>query len=196
MEIDDRIKAYSERFPRYSPLIVHNQSIYGFWLTGWRYGKRVPGFYGAYQGDILERIESLFPDCSPVLHLFSGTVEPGPDRIRYDSVADHSPDICADVMSMVDYRDIIVKCPLVIADPPYDPSDCVRYGCRPVNKKRVIDVLYECTLPGTFLCWLDTRVPMYSKAKWTFRGNIGVRGSTQHRIRAWSIFERVGGIDV
>jgi hypothetical protein len=45
---------------------------------------------------------------------------------------------------------------------------------------------------GTFLTWLDTRVPIYSKETWIVLGYICIIVSTNNRIRCLSIFQKRG----
>jgi len=78
-----------------------------------------------------------------------------------------------------------------MADPPYDKSDFEKYNCKPFNKTQVIRDLGSIMKSGSFLTWLDTRVPMYSKKTWRHLGYIGVIVSTNHRIRCLSLYQKI-----
>jgi len=80
---------------------------------------------------------------------------------------------------------------LILADPPYEQNH-VKYGTQPVNKRKIIKMCAPLLVPGGCLVWLDTRIPMWSKADgWKLRGTIGLNQSTQHLTRTITIFEKV-----
>jgi hypothetical protein len=136
-----------------------------------------------------QRILSLFPDCNNILHLFSGQIL---DRnvLTYDVNPDLKPTICDDVRNIEKYADAFGKMDLVIADPPYDKPDFEKYGVKPFNKSWVIRILGRIMKSGSFLVWLDTRVPMYSKKIWQLLGYVGIIVSTNHRIRCLSFYQK------
>ncbi|GAI37917.1 unnamed protein product, partial [marine sediment metagenome] len=96
----ERADNFSKSFPKYSPLVIHNDRLYGFWLIGrWYASDR--SFYGSYPPGYLGRVRSLFPDCTKILHLFSGTIKGDVNQITYDIKAELEPDICDDVSNLL-----------------------------------------------------------------------------------------------
>jgi hypothetical protein len=186
----ERAEAFSRRFPQYAPLVVHNGRLYGTWVVGALYRRRAD-YYGAYPHSVLERVLALFPDCKRRLHLFSGAVK-DPGAITYDIDPRLQPTICDDVRNIKKYAHIFRDVDLVIADPPYEERDFRVYGQRPLNKAQVIRDLGEVMAPGSYLAWLDVIVPLYSKKYWNLLGHIGLVTSTNHRVRMWTLLERVG----
>lgn len=186
---EDRTASFKNRHPRYCPLIVHNERIYGFWLIGrWYASDR--GFYGSYPPTYLSRVKSLFPDCTRILHLFSGTVKGnGVDEITYDINPELQPNICDDATNLLEHFQPN-EFNLILADPPYEERDFQKYGCKPFNKAKVIrdcSIIVRCS---GFLVWLDTILPPFSKRDWQLYGIIGLVQSTNHRTRAITIFQK------
>lgn len=138
--------------------------LYGIWIMGNYYGHNSK-YYGGFPNSLKKRILSLFPDCSSVLHLFSGKIN-DKNVITYDINSDLNPSICDDIKNVRKYSNIISKIDLVVADPPYDKSDFTKYRVKPFNKSWVIRELGHIMKKGSFLVWLNTRVPMYSKKIW------------------------------
>lgn len=186
MNLQERIDNYLTVFPNFVPLQIFNDRIYSVWIMGNNY-KNQSKYYGEYPHSLKERILSLFPDCHNIMHLFSGKIH---EQITFDIKKEVNPTICDDVKNILNYRKIINGIDLVIADPPYDKSDFVKYDCRPFNKAQVIRDLGEMMKQGSFLVWLDTRIPMYSKKVWNLIGYIAVIVSTNHRVRCLCLYQR------
>jgi len=165
--------------------------IDGQWIIGNNYSKGAK-FYGAYPHKLKERVLSLFPDRKNknILHLFSGEIKEG---TTYDINPKLNPIICDHVRHIKNHSDVIEKMDLVLADQPYDKSDFEKYNCQPFDKNQVIRDLGTIMKPGSFLTWLDTRVPIYSKKTWNFLGYIAVIVSTNHRIRCLSLYQKKFG---
>jgi len=187
MKIQKRADNYIKSFPDYAPLQIFNDRIYSIWMIGNNYSKGT-GYYGAYPHKLKERILSLFPDCSKILHLFSGEIKEG---ITFDIKPELNPTICDHVDNIVNHKDLIQDVDLIMADPPYDKSDFEKYNCEPFNKTQVIRNLGSMMKSGSCLTWLDTRVPIYSKQIWKLLGYIGIIISTNTRIRCLSLFEKI-----
>jgi len=185
----ERADNFSKSFPKYSPLVIHNERLYGFWVIGrWYASNR--SFYGSYPPSYLARVRSLFPDCEKVLHLFSGAVDDiRPNEVTYDIKPDFSPTVCDDVRNLLKHFGPS-EFELILADPPYEERDFEKYGCKPFNKKKVIEECSSIVKPGGFLVWLDTRLPQFSKRFWQIYGIIGLVQSTNHRVRAITIFQK------
>jgi len=196
LTIEDRKENFERKFPNYASLVVHNDALYTTWVVGADYRKNTD-FYGAYPYKVKERILALFPDCKKIMHLFSGTIEDNKqDRldseaevVTYDISPKFDPTICDDVRNLKDYRDIFERMDLVMADPPYEKKDFEKYDEEPFDKAQVIRNLGDVMKSGSFLAWLDTRVPIWSKETWVLRGHIGLVISTNHRVRMWSLWE-------
>jgi len=196
LTIEDRIRIYNTKFPKWSKLHVHNKLIYGFWLIGaWHNTANERGitFYGAYPPHYLERVRALFPDCRKVLHLFSGVVEKQYEgEVTFDINPECNPDICGDVRKLRHYFSE-GEFDLILADPPYEVKVFKIYGYEPFSKPAVIKDCHYITKKGGFLVWLDTRFPSFSKKQWNVIGTIGLIQSTNHRVRMVTIFQKVIG---
>lgn len=185
----ERTDNFSKAFPQYSPLVVHNNRLYGYWLIGRWYASN-KNFYGSYPPSYLKRVKSLFPDCNRTLHLFSGSIQDvGFNEVTYDIKPDYSPHVCDDVKNLLQH----FKCgefDLILADPPYETRDFEKYGCKPFNKAKVVKECSVITKPGGFLVWLNTIVPPFSKKEWQLYGIIGLVQSTNHRTRAITVLQK------
>lgn len=189
LSVKERAENFKRKHPRYSPLIVHNNRLYGFWVIGWRYASD-RNFYGSYPPSYLSRVQSLFPDCKRILHLFSGTLQgDGINEVTYDINPDLRPDVCDDARNLLTHFQEN-EFDLILADPPYDEKDFEVYGYEPFDKKEVIKNSVHIVKPGGFLVWLDTRLPQFSKKYWELFGVIGLVQSTNHRVRAITIFQK------
>ena len=183
------VQNYNDNRGIYSPLVEHNDCVCGYWLTGNDY--RGNGYYGGYPPNYLKRIRLLSPHAIRVLHLFSGKVTKGlwPDEWTCDINPDIPADCHRNAESISEYP--MGQFDLVLADPPYEQNH-IKYGTKPVNKRRVIKECAKIIPVGGCLVWLDTRIPMWSKADgWKLRGTIGLNQSTQHLTRTITILEKV-----
>lgn len=189
-------RAYA-KWPASWPWLVREQDrdvLYAVWVIGNDYRNR-SALYGAYPAGYLQRVAALFPDAGDdILHAFSGSLPPGPysrlDLIDRVGV----PDCRLHIGNIYDAPTIFAdRAPfgLVIADPPYSTEDAVHYGTPMVDRRRVMSALAGVTRPGGYLAWLDTVWPMHKKTQWLTVGRILIQRSTNHRVRALSIFERV-----
>jgi hypothetical protein len=182
-----RAEMFSHRFPKYCPLVVHNSRLYTCWTIGAVYYKG-NSYYGSFPYSVKERIYALFPDCEKVCHLFSGTVR-DLDTITYDIRPELNPSICDDVRNLEKWKRLLEDVDLFVADPPYEHSDFLKYGARPLNKSEVIRKLGRVAKSHSFLAWLDTRVPIYNKRVWGLLGYIGLVVSTNTRMRVLTLLE-------
>lgn len=189
MKMSERAALYNamwgKRFPA-SKLQVHNDVVTGMWMLGNNY--RTSGFYGAYRPGFLPRLNAMFPDTVEVstLHLFSGSLKPGP-YVRFDMK--QKADVQGDAEKLAQYfRPRQFK--VIYADPPYTTNDADKYGTPLVNKRKVLFECFRVLRPGGHLIWLDQSHPMYRKLDWRLAGLIGIVGSTNHKYRVVSIFER------
>ena len=186
MNLQDRVDNYLAKFPNFIPMQIFNGRMYTVWRMGNNYHSSSK-YYGEYPHSLLERIKSLFPDCQNIMHLFSGTIS---EDLTYDIKNELNPTICDDVRNIKSYSNIFCTIDLVIADPPYD-KDFEKYGCKSFSKKQVINNLGEIMKPGSFLAWLDIRIPMHSKKVWKDIGQIPVTVSTNHRVRCLCLYQRI-----
>ncbi len=184
----ERIESYNSKFPK--GLLELNNRIYGVWVVGNNY-RNNSNLYGEYPHSIKERILSLFPDCKNILHLFSGSIQ-DKDTIRYDISDRFNPTICNSVDNILNYKEQLQDIDLVMADPPYEDTDFIRYDCKPFNKSNVLRNLAVILKPNSIVAWLDTKKPMYRNDTWFLMGEIMVSVSTNHRYRGLCIFQRLG----
>ena len=209
MRLKDRADLYARRFPDYPPVVCHCDWLYGVWMIGACY-KRTNDLYGAYPPSYLQRVHSMFPDKTHILHLFSGGLtekvavweaNSGIGRLGgvttpfAELVDAHGPDEGRHPTKQCD----VTKLPwkgrlfnLVLVDPPYSKEDAAKYGDKTVPAHKVFEEAHRVTEDGAFLVWLDQKLPMYKKALWKLVGTIGLVRSTNHRFRLVSIFERQG----
>lgn len=189
MEPGERAAAYAERFPKWPKPRSDDRWIDGVWVMGNDYRNKTR-LYGAYPPNYLDRVMALFPDKTRVLHLFAGSLPPG-DYTRFDMMRDdlRDPDVQGDAHELSNHFDADAF-DLVVADPPYSVEDAVHYGPPMVNRKKVIHEVAKVTEVGGHLVWLDQVLPMFTKREWNLMGLFGIVRSTNHRIRATSIFER------
>lgn len=159
--------------------------LMGVWVLGQLYRRERAGFYGAYPGNYLKRVLSLFPDAPQPLHLFSGTVHHG---VTCDCNLALKPTVVADAHRLP-FRDGAFS--LVLADPPYSAKDAEQYHTKMINRHRVLKGLRRIVSPGGHCAWLDTVRPMYSKLEWKQVGGVMVTVSTNTRTRQLAIFEAV-----
>lgn len=205
LTIADRVDAYAKAFAKWPGSIPHvtvsadgRQSLQGVWVIGNDYRNK-SRFYGAYPRSYLERVMALFPDVAmqpnAVLHVFSGSLPRSLDYVRCDAVQPAElqcsvydlPTVWAAATALTGDE----KFSLVLADPPYTAADAVRYGTAMVDRRRAVAAIAEVTRVGGHMVWLDTVWPMHRKTQWITVGRIMVQRSTNHRVRAVSIFERV-----
>lgn len=185
----ERAEEFSKKFPKYAPIVVHNNRLYTTWVVGAFYRNKT-GYYGGYPYMVKERILALFPDCERVVHLFSGMIN-DPNTMTYDIDPHLNPTICDDVHNIKEHIDFFRDADLVMADPPYEKRDFDIYHQKPFNKAQVIRDLGELMPSKSYLAWLDTVVPIYNKKVWELLGHIGLVVSTNHRVRMWSLWEHV-----
>lgn len=187
MQIQNRIESYNSKYP--PALLQCNNRIYGVWVIGNNY-RNNSNYYGEYPHSVKERILSLFPDCQKILHLFAGTIK-DENTITYDINPKYNPTICDSVKNIINHKEALKDIDLVLADPPYEKSDFEKYNCKPFNKAQTIRDLAKILKPHSYLVWLDTKKPMYSKNDWYLLGEIAISVSTNHRYRGLCLFEKL-----
>jgi hypothetical protein len=183
-----RATFFREAFPQLAPLQydAERNLLTGMWFLG---GGRDTGYYGAYHHNYMERIESLFPDATKVVHIFSGSMPRSDEYVRIDANAALKPDIVADVEKLSTV--LPFRPDLIYADPPYSVEDAEHYGCVLCNRTRVVE---ECGLAlsvGGYLVWLDQVLPVFRNDLMRMVGLIGNVRSTNNRFRATTIFQRI-----
>lgn len=189
LTVEQRAAAYTAAYPTYPPLATHGRWLYGIWEVGAFY--RSNGFYGAYPHGYLDRLRALFPDFPPETwwHVFSGSLDPTTPGVRVDVHPDRAPDVLADVQQLSRVVPL-GAIDFVAADPPYSVADATNYDVPMPNRRQVMAELAYCVRPGGMLAWLDTVKPMYRAKDWRLWGEIGIAGSTNHRVRMVFLFER------
>ena len=162
-----------------TPYLGHeNGWTYGTWIMGNSYRKRTD-YYGGFQGNLLKRVDALFPDRRLPLHVFAGKVDlaafPG-DTL--DINADLQPTYAVNAETC---EGVPLHCyDLVLADPPYSGSDAEHYGTAMVNRNKVMATLATGLPSGAFVVWLDQVRPMYSKAELKNEAVIGIEIGRAH----------------
>lgn len=190
LTLRDRVKLYADAFPQYPDSHLHmgqdDKRFYGMWFGGQNY--KGSGYYGAYPAGYLKRVTSMFTDCEPVLHLFSGSLPPG-DYTRFDLNTDLNPDVVGDAHALEVYFDP-EQFGIIYADPPYSNEDADKYGTPHVNRNKVVASCQKVLKPGGFLVWLDQILPIFRKDQMQMVGSIGFVRSTNHRFRVVTIFQK------
>ncbi len=188
MTLQERIDAYQATFPKYPTMIADKGWLMGVWVLGNMY-KRSNGYYGAFPGNFLKRVLSIFPDRQKTLHLFSGTLVAGPGEVTVDcQITDTvKPTVVADAKNLP-FPDASFD--FTLADPPYTAKDAENYKTPMISRRHVMAEVARITKPRGYLAWLDTVRPMYRATEWKQVGAIMVLVSTNTRTRCLSIFER------
>jgi len=188
----ERVTSYNYTFRRFPRSRLQwtdtpdGKCIDGMWWLGNDYRKKSgPAFHGAYPGNYLERIMSLFPDAERIMHLFSGSLPPG-DYTRVD--LNDNADWRGDAHELSEYWEPYFD--LIVADPPYSEQDAAKYGTLMIKRKVVLAECAKILEPGGFLVWLDVQVPSWRKVDFRCAGVVGLITSAGHRGRFISIFER------
>ena len=188
--LDERVKLYNGTFPKYPSMWFDKGWVLGVWNIGNNY--KGSGYHGSYPPSYLKRIHSLFPDIANcrTIQLFSGSLGKLDRGLKIDVNPELKPDVCCDAEELSehvknDYYD------LILADPPYTESDALRYGNPMVNRNKVVKEAHKVLRKGGYLCWMDMVLPMYSKEQFKRVGEIAISRSTNHRVRAVFIFEKV-----
>lgn len=193
MRLADRIDAFKQKFPANSaswPWLTSEQGrdvLYGVWVIGNDYRNKT-NFYGSYPPSFVDRVMALFPDAQPdtTLHVFSGSLPPGP-YVRCDMMQE--AELKCNVYDLPSQTS--ARFNVIMADPPYTASDAERYGTPMVDRRRAMAALAAVAQPHAHLAWLDTVWPMHSKSEWVTVGRILIQRSTNHRVRALTLFQRV-----
>lgn len=193
LTMQERIEAYKKseagkKWPASVPHLGEDGRLYWIWVGGQNYRSK-SGYYGSYPSNYLERVTALFPDCSDALHLFSGSLPPGP-YTRFELNEELDADEYGDAQELSEhfYEDTF---DVIYADPPYSEEDAKRYGTCLVNRNKVVKECAKVLKKDGFLVWLDQVLPMYRKDTFKVVGWIGFVRSTNHRFRVITIFQRV-----
>lgn len=214
--LQQRAVFYQEAFPDWpdSWPMASDRWLSATWMIGNDY-RNATRLHGAYPPHYLDRVMALFPDAEHVLHLFSGSLPPGP-YTRLDQnlpegealeLVEGPPALRTGLLQAFVYTNQFVQgdahylpsifnphtFDLILADPPYAGEDAEHYGTIMCRRGVVIAGARQVLKPGGHLCWLDQALPIYSKRDWHRWGAISVWRSTNHRIRGLSIFQRPGG---
>lgn len=192
LSLRQRVASYERAFPECPGSLWvagdQDQWLYGVWQIGAQY-QNATRYYGAYPHSYLERIQALFPeiDLGQVLHVFSGSLPPGP-YTRCDINIRLRPELVGNVYNLKKLTSRTFD--LALADPPYTPEDAKEYGTSGIDRGLATNAIADVVKVGGFLVWLDTTWPMHRKDLWRYFGSIQVIRSTNHRVRAVSLFQR------
>jgi hypothetical protein len=190
----DRVNHYKSVNDKWELHVGNDDRIVGCIYIGNNYAK-ANDYYGGYQGNYLKRIAALFPDKKSIAHLYAGQADitelPG---TKYDINPQDNNTIYADAREMNKYA--ITQHDLWVCDPPYGEERLKqyqeRYNCPAdnLNIKKVFNELYKTSSPGAHIVWLDWQRPFYKNTEWIEVGAILYRGSTGHKDRSISIYQR------
>lgn len=194
MTLKDRVDNYNKWLGSECLFFDGSGRIGGTWYIGNNYAKK-NDYYGGYQGNYLKRVSALFPDKKSVLHLYAGMADvvdlPG-DKMDINPQTDDT--IYCDARELSKYCD--KKYDLIVADPPYGTDRLKeygdRYGCsaETINVKKVYNEMFKVATEDCHVVWLDWARPFYKNAEWLEKGAILYRGSTGHKDRSVTIFEK------
>lgn len=194
MDNKQRVEAYKQADPKWELFNESSGRITGVIYIGNNYAK-ANDYYGGYQGNYLKRIAALFPDKTSVAHLYAGQADttnlPGQ---KYDINPQSTDTIYADARAMSKHA--IDKHDLWVCDPPYGEERLKeyqqRYNCPAdnLNVKRVFNEIYLASSSRAHIVWLDWQRPFYKNTEWKEVGAVLYRGSTGHKDRSISIYER------
>ncbi len=87
-------------------------------------------------------------------------------------------------------KEALAKTDFVLADPMYEAYDFEKHGQKSFAKWKVLQDLGKVMRKGSFVGWLDTRLPMYSGKTWECYAEIAVRVSTNTRLRSFIVLEK------
>jgi hypothetical protein len=190
----DRVTSYKQANSKWELFNESSGRITGVIYIGNNYAK-ANDYYGGYQGNYLKRIAALFPDKKSIAHLYAGQADikdlPGQ---KYDINPQSSDTLYADAREMSKHA--IAQHDLWVCDPPYGEERLKqyqeRYNCPAdsLNIKKVFNELYKASAPKAHIVWLDWQRPFYKNTEWLEVGAVLYRGSTGHKDRSISIYER------
>lgn len=198
--LDERVKLYNGAFPHYPSMWYDKDWLLGVWSVGACY--KGSGWHGSYPNKYLKRMRAIFPEFKKkrTLHLFSGSLSPGYDSeidwaedfpgVTFDLNESIKPDVVGNAENLSEHfkNDTF---DIILADCPYTDEDANKYGFPLISRNKVVKECYEVLRPGGYLCWMDMVLPMYSKGQFKRVGEIAISRSTNHRVRAVFIFQKV-----
>ena len=194
MNNNDRVKHYNEWLGQTGLFNEDSGRIVGCIYLGNNYGKQ-NDYYGGYQGNYLKRIRNLFPDKKNILHLYAGqAVVDDLPGVKADINPQDGDTVYGDARALSDT--FSQEFDLIVADPPYGTDRLKEYqnlyNCpaETLNIRQVYREMYKVTKPGAHIVWLDWARPFYRGIEWKETGAILYRGSTGHKDRSISIYER------
>jgi hypothetical protein len=100
MLLEERAAAYHDTFPKYPIMWADKGWLMGVWVLGNMYKRPNQEYYGAYPGNYLKRLMSLFPDRTKTCHLFSGTLQAQPNEVTVDTCSTYNPTVIANVNAL------------------------------------------------------------------------------------------------
>lgn len=194
MNNKERVENYNKWLGTTGLFLDESNRIHGTVYLGNNYSKQ-NDYYGGYQGNYLKRIRNIFPDKQNILHLYAGqAVVDDLYGIKADINPQNEDTMYADARSLSKYFQ--QEFDLIVADPPYGTDRLKEYqnlyNCpaENLNIKKVFREMYKVTKPNAHIVWLDWARPFYRNIEWKEAGAILYRGSTGHKDRSISIYER------
>jgi hypothetical protein len=184
------IDNHRKEFPHTAVQIVEGR-LYGIWMIGNNY-KRPNGYYGEYPPHYVDRVRSLFPEREHILHLFSGSIQSQDGREHTFDIQETGfhPEVIGRAEE-VHKHFMPESFELVMADPPYSPSDAAAYGTKMPNIPAALRSLHDVVKTGGVVVWLSTRPPMYRKDEWNLVGVVGLHCGTNRSFRSIIFLEKI-----
>src|ERR1035437_6250760 len=137
--LQQRVNKFNQAYPQLIPPLSYCESekkpfIWGYWFLG---SKKQSRFYGSYSVEYLKRINSLFADATSVVHLFAGSMPPGPyTRVGLDPTGQYHADLEINAEQLSSYLPFHPD--LIFADPPYTHQEAEQeYQVSLVNGPKV-----------------------------------------------------------
>lgn len=163
----------------------------------WACKRAFKKYHGVYPENFLDRVYRFLgvTEDWKVCHLFSGIIEKRfKNEVTVDLNREVRPDFCEDALH-THFPDEAFN--LVLADPPYDDREAEYYPIENCHAPRVSEVLREAhriTKTDGFFGILHFIVPTnLTKSKRV--AVIAVTEGANMRIRAFTLFQKVGGSD-
>lgn len=182
---------------RYEPalhLYSNHKAFYGEWNYGQNF-KNISGYKGAYSQQDLIRLNACIPDMGNLLHLFSGSIPPGPYcRLDNNFAVIGQPregiDIVADATE-VDLHFPPDSFDVVMADPPWSKYHSEEiYNCSLVDKAKVLKSVHKVLKAGGVLIWKDFAKPVWNGLEYDYLGRICIDPSSGHDDRSFKFYQK------
>ncbi|TGM22031.1 class I SAM-dependent methyltransferase [Leptospira meyeri] len=190
--------ARSKGLPESLHLYPNGKRFFGEWDYGQNF-KNISGYKGAYAQQDFVRLEAAIPDMGNLLHLFSGSIPPGP-YCRLDSnfavIGTQIPghDVVGDATEAHLHFEL-ESFDVVMADPPWSKYHSEEiYNASLVDKAKVLKSVHPILKPGGILIWKDFSKPIWSGSEYDYLGRICIDPSSGHDDRSFKFYKKKGEV--